>query len=73
VTDVSALQAPDLPELEEVELDAAAGAVEVSGALIVGDGLDVRAQRVRARESELRGVVLQAGNVPGLTLADVDA
>jgi hypothetical protein len=37
VSDVSALQAPDLPELEELERDAGAGAVEVSGALIVGD------------------------------------
>ncbi|MGH2891980.1 MAG: pentapeptide repeat-containing protein [Solirubrobacteraceae bacterium] len=29
------------------------------------------AKRLRVRESELRGVVLEPGNVPGLTLADV--
>ncbi len=71
MTDVSALQAPDLPELEEVTLPAAAGAIDLSGALVVGDGGAVQAERVRVRESELRGVVLEPGNLPGLTLADV--
>jgi uncharacterized protein YjbI with pentapeptide repeats len=71
VTDVSALQAPELPELETVPLAPEAGTIDLSGALIVGDGGAVPAGRVRVRESELRGVVLEPGNVPGLTLADV--
>ena len=71
MTDVSALQAPDLPELEEVSLPAAADAIDLTGALVAGDGGAVPAGRVRLRESELRGVVLAPGNVPGLTLADV--
>jgi uncharacterized protein YjbI with pentapeptide repeats len=71
VTDVSALQAPDLPELETVSLPGDAGAIDLSGALIVGNGPATPAARFRARESELRGVVLEAGTVPGLTLADV--
>lgn len=71
MTGVSALQAPDLPDLVEVSLTADAGNVDLSGALVAGDGITVHAQRVRARESELRGVTLEPGNVPGLTLADV--
>jgi uncharacterized protein YjbI with pentapeptide repeats len=71
MTDVSALQAPDLPELEEVPLAAEAGTIDLSGALVTGDGSAVRAARVRVRESELRSVVLEPGNVPGLTLGDV--
>lgn len=71
MTDVSALQAPDLPELEAVPLPAAAGAIDLSGALVARHGSAVRAERVRVRESELRGVVLEPGNVPGLALADV--
>jgi len=73
VTDVSALQAPDLPELEDVSLSTAAeaGALDVSAALVTGDGSAVAAARVRVRESELRGVVLEPGTVPGLTLTDV--
>lgn len=71
MTDVSALQAPDLPELETVPLAPEAGTIDLSGALIVGDGGAVPAGRVRVRESELRGVVLEPGKVPGLTLADV--
>ena len=71
MTDVPALQAPDLPELEEVSLPAAADAIDLTGALVAGDGGAVQAGRVRLRESELRGVVLEPGNVPGLTLADV--
>jgi uncharacterized protein YjbI with pentapeptide repeats len=70
VTDVSALQAPDLPELEEVSLPASGGDVELSGALVTGDGSRLAAARVRVHESELRGVVFEPGNVPGLTLAD---
>ncbi len=71
MTDVSALQAPDLPELEEVSLPAVAGAIDLTGALVAGDGTAVQAGRVRVRESELRGVVLEPGSVPGLTLGDV--
>jgi len=71
VTDVSALQAPDLPELEELPLSADGGVIDLSGALVVGESAPVRASRVRVRESELRGVVFEAGNLPGLTLADV--
>jgi uncharacterized protein YjbI with pentapeptide repeats len=71
VTDVSALQAPDLPELVEASLAPDAGTIDLSGALVTGDGLAVQAQRVRVRESELQGVTLEPGNVPGLTLADV--
>jgi uncharacterized protein YjbI with pentapeptide repeats len=71
VTDVSALQAPDLPELEEVPLRALDGTIDLSDALVTGNGAAVRAERVRVRESELRGVILEPGNVPGLALADV--
>ena len=71
MTDVPALQAPDLPELEEVSLPGAADAIDLTGALVAGDGGAVQTGRVRLRESELRGVVLEPGNVPGLTLADV--
>jgi uncharacterized protein YjbI with pentapeptide repeats len=71
VTDVSALQAPDLPELEEVSLPPAVGAIDLTGALVAGDGSTVQAERVRVRECELRGVVIKPGNVPGLTLGDV--
>jgi uncharacterized protein YjbI with pentapeptide repeats len=71
MTHVPALQAPDLPELEEVSLPAGAGAIDLSGAAVTGDGSAVQAGRVRVRESELRGVVLEPGNAPGLTLADV--
>lgn len=72
MTDASALQAPDLPELEQVSLPAAAGALaDLTGALVAGDGAPVHAQRVRVQESELRGVVLAPGTVPGLMLADV--
>src|ERR1700749_948204 len=71
MTDVPALQAPDLPELEEGSLLAGSGAIDLSGATVTGDGTPVQAERVRIRESELRGVVLEPGNVPGLTLSDV--
>jgi uncharacterized protein YjbI with pentapeptide repeats len=71
MTDVPALQAPDLPELEEMSLAAGAGTIDLSGARVTGDGRAVQAGRVQIRESELRGVVLEPDNVPGLTLADV--
>jgi uncharacterized protein YjbI with pentapeptide repeats len=71
MADVSALQAPDLPELEEVSLPVDAGAIDLAGARIAGDGSAVHAARVRLRECELHGVVLKAGSAPGLMLADV--
>jgi uncharacterized protein YjbI with pentapeptide repeats len=71
VTSVSALQAPDLPDLEDVSLAADTRAIDLSGALVAGEGATVRAEQVRVRESELRGLTLEPGNVPGLTLADV--
>ncbi|MFZ1995567.1 MAG: pentapeptide repeat-containing protein [Solirubrobacteraceae bacterium] len=71
MTSVSALQAPDLPDLEDVSLAADTRAIDLSGALVAGAGATVRAEQVRVRESELRGLTLEPGNVPGLTLADV--
>ena len=72
MTDVAALQAPDLPRLQEVSPAAAARAIDdLAGALVSGDGGPVPAGRVRVRESELQGVVFAPGNSPGLTLADV--
>lgn len=62
---------PDLPELEPRALTGSE-AVELSGALVERDGEDpVRASQVSISESRLRGVVLAAGMVPGLTLRDV--
>jgi uncharacterized protein YjbI with pentapeptide repeats len=62
---------PDLPELEAQALTGSA-AVELSGALVERDGADrVHASQVSISESELRGVVLDPGMVPGLTLRDV--
>jgi uncharacterized protein YjbI with pentapeptide repeats len=71
MADVSALQAPDLPELEAVSLPVDAAAIDLSGALVASDGSALRAARVRLRECELHGVVLAAGSAPGLMLADV--
>lgn len=69
MSDVAALQAPDLPELEEVRLDAEV--VELTGALVRGAGDALPAGRLRIHESELRGVTWEGGNAPGLTLVDV--
>ena len=71
MTEISALQAPDLPELEDGSLPSGDSTLELSGVLITGDGEAVNAERIRVRECELRGVVLAPGNAPGLTLADV--
>ena len=54
-----------------MSLPAAAGEIDLTAALVAGDGSTVQTGRVRLRESELRGVVLEPGNVPGLTLGDV--
>lgn len=71
MTHLPALQAPDLPDLEATDLDGSADAVDVSGALVVGTGGAVRAGKMRVRESELRGLALEPGSTPGLTLVDV--
>ena len=75
MTDIAALQAPDLPELTPVALQPGAGDLDISGALVAADARDgggaAVARRVRVRESELRGVVLEAGTAAGLTLIDV--
>jgi uncharacterized protein YjbI with pentapeptide repeats len=68
---MTALQAPDLPELAEVSADGLEGAIELSEALVIGNGSPIRASRVRARESELRAVVLEAGHASGMRLLDV--
>lgn len=73
MTEIAALQSPDLPELTAVELAAGSDDVDLSGALVARDGSQepVAVRRVRVRESELRGVVVEAGAAAGLTLIDV--
>jgi uncharacterized protein YjbI with pentapeptide repeats len=71
MTDISALQAPDLADLTVTSLPADGSPIDLSGAMVTGDGTALPAGRVRVRESELRGVVLAPGHAPGLTLADV--
>ena len=61
------IQAPDLPELEPRRIED--GDVDLSGALV--EQGTVRAHGVRIRESELRGVVVEAPGATGLTLVDV--
>jgi uncharacterized protein YjbI with pentapeptide repeats len=70
VTHVAALQAPDLPELTPATYDGSDD-LELSGVLLTASDADVGARRVRVRESELQGLVFEAGPVPGLTLVDV--
>lgn len=72
MTEIAALQSPDLPELSAVELASDAEALELTGALVVREGGDdaVTVRRVRVRESELRGLVVEAGTAAGLTLID---
>lgn len=67
------IEAPDLPELQLVELDPRAGGGEL---LLDGAEVDlasevVRAHSIRITESKLRGVTLDAPSVPGLRLTDV--
>ena len=72
--EIAALQAPDLPELTPVAIEADARALELSGALVAADGIEgdaVAARRMRVRESELRGLALQPGIAAGLSLIDV--
>jgi uncharacterized protein YjbI with pentapeptide repeats len=65
-----AIQSPDLPALERQALPRD-GELVLSGALVEpGGGGSVGARRVRVRESELRGVTLDADNSPGLELTD---
>jgi hypothetical protein len=69
-----AVQAPDLPRLEIAQLPLAQEVedLELYGALIEREaGEPLRPRRVRIRESELRGVVLDARDAPGLELIDV--
>lgn len=65
--------APDLPELEALELttDGPADPVFISGARVAATQTPVRTGRLRIRESELRGVTFEAANAPGLELIDV--
>jgi uncharacterized protein YjbI with pentapeptide repeats len=67
------IQAPDLPELEQLRLSAtvAGDDIALSGVLVAESDGPVRGRRVRIRESELRGVVLDAARAPGLELSDV--
>jgi uncharacterized protein YjbI with pentapeptide repeats len=62
--------APDLPELEPQDLPAD-GDLVLSGALVDGTGGEpVPARRIRLRESELRGITVQADHIPGVELVD---
>ena len=71
-TAIAALQAPDLPELTPVvPAPSDSGDLELSGARVSSSGAAVAARRVRVRESELEGLVFEAGNAPGLSLVDV--
>jgi uncharacterized protein YjbI with pentapeptide repeats len=71
-TAIAALQAPDLPELTPVvPAPGDSGDLELSGARVSGSGAAVAARRVRVRESELEGLVFEAGHAPGLSLVDV--
>ncbi len=68
------MQAPDLPELERHELPPVQtdGELVLLGALIERDTPEpVHARRVRIRESELRGLVLETEGPAGLELLDV--
>jgi uncharacterized protein YjbI with pentapeptide repeats len=76
------LLAPDLPELEAVDVSELSrdGDLVISGALVrtnVSDPVDTarvqvrESARVQVRESKLEGVTLAAGAVPGMTLSDV--
>lgn len=77
MTEIAALQAPDLPELAPIAVDRGAEDLDLSGVLVGADASDaaggrpLAARRVRVRESELRGLVLEPGTAAGLTLIDV--
>jgi uncharacterized protein YjbI with pentapeptide repeats len=63
--------APDLPELEPQDIPGD-GDLILSGALVERAAADpVRPGRIRVRESELRGVSIEAHHVPGFELIDV--
>ena len=72
MTEIAALQSPDLPELTAVELGNDSAELELTGALVARDAADdaVSVRRVRVRESELRGLVVQAGTAAGMTIID---
>jgi uncharacterized protein YjbI with pentapeptide repeats len=65
---------PDLPELElqQVERLVRDGDLVLDGALVERDGLEaVAARRIVITESELRGVVIDSVDAPGIRLSDV--
>jgi uncharacterized protein YjbI with pentapeptide repeats len=65
---------PDLPALEPGQLAASGeiGELSLVGVLVERAGLEpLRARHVQIKESELRGVKLDAPGVPGLSLIDV--
>ena len=69
-----AVEPPDLPELERWQLDSAVtgGRLALDGVLLEAKGsAPVRANRIHLTESELCGVEIDAGDAPGLKLADV--
>jgi uncharacterized protein YjbI with pentapeptide repeats len=69
-----AVDPPDLPALELRQLDSVVhgGDLVLDGALVERDGLEaVTTDRILITESELRGVAINAGDVPGLRLSDV--
>jgi uncharacterized protein YjbI with pentapeptide repeats len=77
---IAALQSPDLPGLTAVEVGGDSSELDLSGALVAHDRSaadghpaagPVSVRRVRVRESELRGLVLEPGTAAGLTLVDV--
>jgi uncharacterized protein YjbI with pentapeptide repeats len=54
------------------ELNASDGELEIEGALVeLKAPYEVRAERVQISESDVRGLTLGAGSVPGMRLADV--
>jgi uncharacterized protein YjbI with pentapeptide repeats len=70
----TAVEPPDLPELQGRQLDSAVtdGRLALDGVLLEDEGSEpVRANRIQVSESELRGITVDAGDAPGLRLADV--
>lgn len=68
------MQLPDLPELKLAQLDSSGpdGDLIIDGVLVENQISEpVWARRLRVTESELRGVAIDAGDVPGLQLSDV--
>jgi len=69
---IAALQAPDLPELTPATPAVGeSGELELAGVRVSASDAAVAARRVRVRESELQGLVVEPGSTPGLSLVDV--